>query len=270
MRAATDRGPARRSSVPAAHTLAVVGASGGVGSSTLAVAVGARAARRGWVTTVVDLDARGPGLDVCVDSEQEPGLRWPDLAEVAGRIDGQVLRDRTVAVAGVAVLSAAGGAGPMPSEDAATQVLAALRQASDVVVLDVPRDGPWTSCGLAAADRAIVLAACHPLGLAGLSLVAARVAALVEETFVCLRGRARERRQVVPVVERELGLPVVAWVPEDPVVGTDLERGRVPGQGWRGGLAEAADQVVEVVTSAAAGPADGRSARWESSRRVSP
>ena len=71
----------------AALVLGVVGARGGVGASTLAAALAARGARR-TASVLVDLDAAAPGLDLLVGLEDDPGVRWPDLAGAAGAIDG--------------------------------------------------------------------------------------------------------------------------------------------------------------------------------------
>ncbi|MGZ4743893.1 MAG: P-loop NTPase [Oryzihumus sp.] len=69
----------------AAHVIGVVGGSGGVGATVLAAALATRAAATGRTVACVDGDVLGGGLDVTFGLEQEPGLRWPDLAAALGR-----------------------------------------------------------------------------------------------------------------------------------------------------------------------------------------
>ena len=75
------------------NVIAFVPASGGVGSSTLAAAVAVRAAAAGRSVVAVDLDRESGCLDVVFGLEQEPGWRWPELADVAGVVDGLGLAD---------------------------------------------------------------------------------------------------------------------------------------------------------------------------------
>ena len=65
---------------------AVVGASGGLGASTLALAVGRRLAATGPPSVVVDLDLLRGGLEVTAGIEHLPGRRWDDLRHVRGRV----------------------------------------------------------------------------------------------------------------------------------------------------------------------------------------
>ena len=69
----------------------VTGASGGLGVSTVAVAIAVRAARRGLSAVVVDTDPEGGGLDLVAGLEDEPGVRWEDLDGLSGDVDGPAL-----------------------------------------------------------------------------------------------------------------------------------------------------------------------------------
>src|SRR5699024_5326572 len=66
--------------------LAVIGARGGAGSSVLAGAVAARAARDGTSALLVDCDALGGGLDLLFGLARRDGLRWPGLLVNSGRV----------------------------------------------------------------------------------------------------------------------------------------------------------------------------------------
>ncbi len=153
------------------HVIAFVPTSGGVGSTTLAAAVTVRAAAAGRVAVAVDLDRFSGRLDVVLGLEQQPGWRWPDLAGVAGVVDGRRLLDELPALGAAAVLTWPGsepvtvGGGPPAGAGSGSHasagdgdgaalrleevddwlertydVVAGLVEVADAVVLDCPRD----------------------------------------------------------------------------------------------------------------------------------
>lgn len=123
---------------PAGKVVAVVGASGGVGASVLAVALARQAARSDLRCVLVDADATGGGLDLVVSSEPLVGSRWADLAQARGRLASSALIDALPRYGEVALLSH--GTEPVDvAAEAMTSVIAAARGGSDLVVLDLPR-----------------------------------------------------------------------------------------------------------------------------------
>src|SRR6478736_5169155 len=98
---------------------AVVGASGGLGASTLALAVGRRLAATGPPSVVVDLDLLRGGLEVTAGVEHLPGRRWDDLRHALGRVPPEALLPLLPAEEGCAVLSARGGPRPAPGQPGA-------------------------------------------------------------------------------------------------------------------------------------------------------
>ena len=122
------------------RALAVVGASGGVGTTTLVAAVGAQVVRGGRSCAVVDLQRGGGGLDVPYAVEHLPGVRWVDLAHVDGPVDGAALLPRLPSAGGVRVLAHAREPGPVPGPTSCAEVIDGLRANVDSVVLDAPRD----------------------------------------------------------------------------------------------------------------------------------
>src|SRR6478672_5496568 len=101
------RGGARATVGAMSHrVVGVIGASGGVGSSTLAVALALRATPAVGAVTCVDLVLQAGGLDVTACVEHLPGLRWPDLAGARGRLDGADLMEALPAEGPVRVLAA--------------------------------------------------------------------------------------------------------------------------------------------------------------------
>jgi hypothetical protein len=255
--------------------LVVVGASGGSGASTLAAACALRAADIGCSVALVDTVAGGAGIDVVLGIEHLPGVRWPELAGCRGRVDGLGLLARMPRAGAVAVLAHCRDSPVRVGAAAERGVIAGISDVVDLVVVDVPRSwslGGWAELvgsegldvdeavgGVAGSDdpvsrgfplggpafRAVVVAGSGIIELAALAATAPRVAALVPETFVVLRGH-RLSATVVSDVEGALDLPVLGVLDDDQSVGRDLARGIPPGRG-RGSLAELAHSVIEAV-----------------------
>ena len=91
-------------------TIAVVGASGGVGTSTFAAALARshRTASEQARALLIDATAHSGGLDLLLGVETAPGARWPELNIGDGSIDAADLYRALPSTAdGIAVLSAA-------------------------------------------------------------------------------------------------------------------------------------------------------------------
>src|SRR5450759_5123603 len=142
-----------------AHIIGVVGGSGGVGASVLTAAIAVRAAQAGLRPVCLDGDRLGGGLDVTLGIEQEPGVRWPDLAGDRGRIDGSELLHRLPSVDGVDVLSFDCARDVPLAAEIFRDVLLALRVAADVVVVDLPRPDHEIFAALAPSVDVMVLLA---------------------------------------------------------------------------------------------------------------
>ncbi|MEU2351079.1 septum site-determining protein Ssd [Modestobacter sp. NPDC049651] len=136
----------------------VGGSSGGAGASTLATALALAAAPRGPVgQLLVDGDGWGGGLDLLLGAEAAPGLRWPELAGVSGRVPGSALSAALPAADDVAVLAASRDE---PAEVPAEALLAVLRGGRDDglgVVVDLPARSPAAEPVLPEADLAVLL-----------------------------------------------------------------------------------------------------------------
>ncbi len=124
--------------VDRAAVVGVVGARGGVGSSTLAALVASRSSRR-TATVLVDLDEAAGGIDVLVGLEEEAGARWPDLAQARGDLDGHDVVALLPRWGRVAVLSADRSRPGRVEPGAALDVVDALVRASGCVVVDLGR-----------------------------------------------------------------------------------------------------------------------------------
>lgn len=230
----------------------VTGASGGLGVSTVAVAIAVRAARRGLSAVVVDTDPEGGGLDLVAGLEDEPGVRWEDLDGLSGDVDGPAVAADLPQHEGVAVLSFSGAravARSDPVGDRLDAVVAALRGVVDVVVVDATRSTRrrWQGLG-GRGDHVVVV-----VGVGVRSVAAARD--LVDELArgsaeVCAVVRARRpSRGLCDAVAEVLEVPVLGGLAHDARVHTAEERGTLPGRG-RGVIGGLADTVLDHCLSA--------------------
>lgn len=82
--------------------IAIVGCAGGVGASTLAVAMAQAARRQSCV--VIESDPHGAGFDAALGTERQPGLRWDDVAGTGGTLVSGTLVDGLPRWRGIALL----------------------------------------------------------------------------------------------------------------------------------------------------------------------
>jgi secretion/DNA translocation related CpaE-like protein len=238
-----------------AHIIGVVGGSGGVGASVLTAAIAVRAAKTGLHPACLDGDRLGGGLDVTLGIEQEPGVRWPDLAGARGRIDGPELLRRLPSVDGVSVLSFDRARDVRLGAETVDEVLRALSVAVDLVVVDLPRPDHEIFGGLAAAaDGLILLAGSGIRDLAGASAVAEHLIRACPDVWLCLRTSGRGTH-FADTVAGALDLPLLAVVREEPSLPADLLHGIPPGSSGKGAMAAAADEVLARCLVAAVGRA---------------
>jgi MinD-like ATPase involved in chromosome partitioning or flagellar assembly len=228
--------------------LVVVGASGGVGASSLATAVAVRAARAGLDAVLVDGCPLAGGLDVVLGAEQEPGVRWPDLSRLEGSADGPALLARLPSGEGVRVLSF-GRDGAEPADEVAGAVVAALSAESALLVVDADAaGGSVASAALGAADRVLVVAGDGMSQLSALSVVSGLLAAgsgrVGVVMAVCLRGPSSSAGPVARVVESELRWPVLCALEDDRAIVGDIARGVPPGAREHGAMVRVADVVL--------------------------
>ncbi|KRF46803.1 hypothetical protein [Terrabacter sp. Soil810] len=260
------------------NVIAFVPASGGVGSSTLAVAVAVRAAAAGRSVVAVDLDRVSGCLDVVFGLEQEPGWRWPELADVAGLVDGLGLADELPVSCGVAVLSGSGGAGwvwPAADEgdgaggwaESLPDVVAGLADAHDLTVLDLSRD-PSVLAGVALlVDAVVVVSGTQVPQLCATSAVVTGVRRLLRrlrdagrswdaepllpiEPWVVLRGD-RIEPDLEDLVVDGLDVPLVATIGDDRRLASEVTEGLPPGARGRGEVVRAADDLLLRLTDQA-------------------
>jgi secretion/DNA translocation related CpaE-like protein len=118
--------------------VSIVGGSGGVGASTLAVALALAGRRRGLRSLLFDADPLGGGLELVLGGESADGLRWHDFDSAHGRLSAGSLADVLPVHQGVSTLSW-NRPGTVLVPEAVASVLTAAVRGFDLVVADVPR-----------------------------------------------------------------------------------------------------------------------------------
>jgi hypothetical protein len=219
------------------RVIGVVGCSGGVGASSLAVALALVASRRLGVCAAVDGDLRGGGLDVTAGLEHLPGLRWPDLAAVQGEVDGAALVRSLPAQGALRVL---GARGLVVSADVVAAAVAGLSGVCPVTVVDV-------GARLDALPRrsgVVVVSGLSARQLADASVVVPAVLDAVEGSVqLVLRGGRRDA-EMAEEVAGHLDLPLLGLLRDDPRAISDAHRGGMPGARRGSALASAAELVL--------------------------
>ncbi|QXT62457.1 septum site-determining protein Ssd [Tessaracoccus palaemonis] len=213
--------------------IAVLGASGGVGTSTLCVALALHAASLGRRSAVVDLAQGGGGLDLLLGAETEPGLRWGDLARARGEV-GQ-LAASLPSVRGAAVVAQSRDA-LAPDDEAVHTVLGALAAELDVIFVDAGRHPPPI-----APDRLLLVVAADVRGVASARMLADQHS--LSLTGMVLRA-ARHRAIPAQVVSRSLGLECLGVIEEDAAVREAAELGLAPIAGRARRFARSAASVL--------------------------
>lgn len=201
--------------------IVITGASGGLGTSTLA-AVTATVLSRETTPTLVDGGFGAGGLDSTLAVEHLEGLRWEDLAEHEGEVDATRLR-RDLPTGPVPVLAARGRS---PEAGTVREVVRGLARVGPVVV-DVPSGPlmPWV--WLEAADIVVVVVGLRPRWLRDGQACVAGLGEASERALLVTRGDRRASRVAVRASEH-LGLPLLEHLADDPGVVRDEARGRSP------------------------------------------
>ncbi len=224
----------------ATQVLGVLSGAGGLGASTLAAAIAVSAASSGDRVLLVDADSLSGGLDLLFGIDQLPGLRWPDLSSVRGRLPAQSLHEALPRIGSLAVLSSARGEPEPVPEAALIAVVEAGRRGHDLVIVDLPRrPNPPKAAIHHECDRLIFMVSGRLQALAATAQCLAALESQESECVAVLRRRPGDclTRQHVQIA---LGLPVIAEVREDSRVPGLGERGQLSGLSARSSLRRAA------------------------------
>jgi secretion/DNA translocation related CpaE-like protein len=239
----------RLSRVPAgrdrrALMIAVTGGCGGAGASVLSGAL-ARSGTQVARCLLIEVDPMGSGADLLLGAEDEPGLRWPDLASVRGRLLPGSLLGAVPVVDGLHVLSWDRSADPpqLPPE-AAAAVLDAAGHEFGIVVLDLPRQLDDVAVVAArAADLGVLVVPAEVRAAAAARRVAARLQEHLADVRLVVRGPAPTGLRAETVADA-LDLPLAGVLRPEPGIRAALDRGEPPGLRPRGPLATLCRQLL--------------------------
>jgi secretion/DNA translocation related CpaE-like protein len=227
-----------------ALVIAVTGGCGGAGASVLAAGLG-RAAVPVARTLLIEIDRLGSGADLLLGAEDEPGLRWPDLASARGRLLPGSLFGAVPVIDGLHVLSWDRSAAltDVPVE-AGAAVLDTAVQEFGIVVLDLPR---WPDAvarvAAQAADLALLVVPAEIRAAAAARRVATGLLEHLADVRVVVRGPAATDLSPETVADA-LDLPLAGLLAPEPGLRAALDRGEPPGLRARGPLATLCRQLL--------------------------
>lgn len=245
-----------------APVVGVVGGRGGCGASFLAAALaccsargGGRGRRPSAVTGLVDLDRLGGGIDLLLGPGDDPGLRWPDLAGVRGRVPWDSLAESLPSRDGVTVVTFDRTvAARDPESSAVRAVVSAARLGCGLVLVDLPRSEAAVAARvLGQLDRVVVVTTADVRGALGARSVVREVRDSLDDVLLAVRRPARGGLPTA-VLEEVAGIATSIDLPE--LTGADrrIGRGR-PGFGTGASLRRVLEQVVAGLEPTAAGRA---------------
>ncbi|MEX3504077.1 septum site-determining protein Ssd [Corynebacterium sp. LK2510] len=201
-----------RSALPASRgaeaVIAVVGAAGGVGTSTLAATI-CRAAGSEREPTLIDAHRYSGGLDFLLGIEDEIGARWGEIVVGEGAVDrADVRRALPSSADGIAVLTHARTtiADPFVVGRHDVERLVAAVAGAGLTVVDAPVNLVPSGC-----DLVVVVTPAEVRGVAAAARVVAELAAGGATTAVALRHRgwsSLDREEA----ERIVRAPVIAEI----------------------------------------------------------
>jgi secretion/DNA translocation related CpaE-like protein len=221
--------------------VAVMAGRGGAGASLFATAIAQTAAN----ALLVDVDPWSGGVDLAVGSENEPGLRWPDLALERGRLNIDALRQALPQRNGITVLSCARTGNDVEPGPLAA-VIDAGRRGGVTVVCDLPRRlTPTVEIATDAADLVVLVTSADVRACAATSAVAAAMAAINPNVGLVVRGPSPGGLRSVDVA-RIVGVPLLAAMRPQPGLADTMESGGLRMR-HRSPLAAAARRVLTVL-----------------------
>lgn len=214
----------------AGRLLAVTGVCGGAGASTLAMGLAAAIHKGGRSVLLIDGDVDGAGIDLLLGAENQGGTRWPELAELTGRLSSGSLLPTLPVSCGIAFVSSSRSSLAAPTTQAWSSLLNFGARNFDRVVIDVPRHlavtaDDWWPTDVACELWCVVPTRIRPIAAAAMNCER------WESSWSQVQIIARQSEHGVGAgdLERALGRTVLGTVPHDSAVAAAGELGEVSG-----------------------------------------
>ena len=231
--------------------IAVLGACGGAGASVFASAIAIAAAQPAADVLLIDCDPWGAGLDVLLGMENDPGLRWGDLAAPSGRLQVDALRQALPVVRSgsgqIAVLCSGRSSGEI-SADVLDVVVEAGRRSGATTVLDVPRaPSGLADRALEHADLIVLVAPADVRSCWAADRLSGRIRGSGSAAGVVVRGPSPGGLGAAELAD-VLGFSLLASMRPESGLARNLEFGLALGSGRRRPLLKAARAVLTAVS----------------------
>lgn len=207
----------------------VVGAQGGVGSTTLSIWLARELANLGRSVALIDMCPESAGLDMYYSGVDTPGNRWADLTGQGELLSGR-LNDSLPEWKKVRVLSADDRGGVPSGAELGVKAISALSQVNQFTVLDLPQ-----SCKAATSPEHSWLAWCDVVLMLcrtdELGIVQGQLAfdALRKENSVHVVAFGKGSKGMLAHIATRLGVPEVHPFRHQRGITNDLARGLAPG-----------------------------------------
>jgi len=207
------------------EVLAVVSGKGAPGKTTLAIALAATLGREGHRVALVDADLRGGNVSAYLDLDPRRGLLGLIYGGNGASLEGSI-EDELQEGPGFAVLSGIerAEARSKVSAEMVTAMVAALRSRLEYVIVDAGQaiagmPEPATDALLRCADRVLVVSGADLVAVwnsrAALKHLREHLGLTSDEIAIIVNRREGREHYAGEEVERALGAPVLAVVPED-------------------------------------------------------
>jgi secretion/DNA translocation related CpaE-like protein len=220
-----------------ATTVAVIGGRGGAGATTLAAALAVTGARAGRQCLLVDADPLGGGIDLVLGAEHWDGVRWPELADARGQLNGATLTDALPGMEALTVLAFDRGDPLRVPPEAMQAVLTGASRGCDLVVVDLPRVvDDAAAVALSLSTTVLLVCPAEVRAVASAARVATAARPLCADLRVVVRGPSPSGLSA-DVVAESLDLPVAGFLNSERGLAAALERGEPPARRARGPLA---------------------------------
>jgi secretion/DNA translocation related CpaE-like protein len=203
------------------------------------------AANLGKRVLLVDADPLGGGLDLVLGWEDDAGLRWPEFTASSGQLDGLALVGALPGRGDLAVLSFDRRQTATAPPEAMAAVLAAGRNARDLVVVDTPRHMDAAAVvAMQTADECLLVVPAEVRAVTAAAKVVAVASEHCARIRTVVRGPAPGRLGAAEI-GKSLGLPVAGTLRPEQGLPAMLESGVPPTTGGRGPLAVLCRRLVD-------------------------